>query len=259
MPSISREIKKIISELEEFKAKVEFYFKHRFDQYSGVSREQVRKVRDSITKQSPRIKEFLKNAGVNTRLVGRAAPVAGSFPFQMDLIEDMFQNEGGPYGVQPDFIYDALTRAIGIYESGKLPAKPTKKTGDAFIDNGRLKELKGLQPSNFDLSKLIKILEELNSSFENENYLAVILLVRALIDHVPPIFKQQNFGQVSANYGGSKSFKESMSHLENSSRKIADHYLHCQIRQKETIPNKTQVNFSHDVDVLLGEIVRILK
>jgi len=47
-----------------------------------------------------------------------------------------------------------------------------------------------------------------------------------------------------------------MTHLDKSSRKIADSYLHGQIRKKERLPNKTQVNFSQDIDVLLAEICR---
>ena len=66
------------------------------------------------------------------------------------------------------------------------------------------------------------------------------------------------FAQVANNYAGSKSFREAMSHLENASRKIADQHLHCQIGDRETLPTETQVNFSQPLDMLLGEIVRIL-
>ena len=85
------------------------------------------------------------------------------------------------------------------------------------------------------------------------------MLVRAIIDHVPPIFNCKNFSEVGNNYAGSKSFKDAMIHLDKSSRKIADQYLHGQIRSSEVLPNATQVNFSTDLDFLLGEIVRILK
>lgn len=34
--------------------------------------------------------------------------------------------------------------------------------------------------------------------------------------------------------------------------------LHQQIRKREVVPNRTQVNFSNDLDVLLGEIIRKL-
>jgi hypothetical protein len=87
----------------------------------------------------------------------------------------------------------------------------------------------------------------------------MIVLTRALLDHIPPIFKCNKFSEVANNYGGSKSFKEAMKYLENSSRKIADHYLHCQIRKSESVPNVKQVDFSNDIDFLLAEIIRILK
>src|SRR5207244_7242236 len=100
----------------------------------------------------------------------------------------------------------------------------------------------------------------MNSCFVAGNFFAVAMLARSILDHVPPIFGVKNFAEVANNYaGGSKSFKQSMQHLENSSRKIADAHLHVQIRSKEVLPTKTQVNFSSDMDVLLGEIVRILK
>jgi len=80
-----------------------------------------------------------------------------------------------------------------------------------------------------------------------------------MLDHIPPIFQYNKFSEVANNYGkGGKSFKESMERLENSSRKIADGYLHSQIRSKEILPNDTQVNYSNDIDLLLSEIIRLL-
>lgn len=124
-----------------------------------------------------------------------------------------------------------------------------------YIDKKRLQAIKK-KSRKFDFSRLSKMLTELDQAFSIENYISVILLVRAILDHVPPIFNLNNFTEVANNYG-TKSFKDSMSHLENSSRKIADSYLHTRIRSKESLPNKTQVNFSNDLDVLLAEIVRI--
>jgi hypothetical protein len=128
-----------------------------------------------------------------------------------------------------------------------------------YIDCDRIKELELIDRSKFDLSKTIQILKELNICYENQCYISVITLTRALIDHVPPIFNCNNFDEVANQYKGTRSFKESMRHLQNSSRKIADQHIHCQIRKSEALPNKTQVNFSNDIDVLLSEIVRILK
>ncbi len=154
---------------------------------------------------------------------------------------------------------------VGILEQDlglevEADGETTTGTNDEeYIDRSRLQELRNIPPVQFDLSRLIRILEELNVSYKNHSYISVITLTRALLDHVPPIFSLRTFSEVANNYTGSKSFKESLKHLEESSRKIADQYLHTQIRRKESLPNRTQVNFSNDIDVLLGEIVRILK
>lgn len=125
----------------------------------------------------------------------------------------------------------------------------------SYLDKKRFQALKK-KTGKLDFSRLLQMLTELDHAFSLENYISVILLVRAILDHIPPIFSLNTFAEVANNYG-TKSFKDSMSHLENSSRKIADSYLHTKIRNKETLPNKTQVNFSNDIDVLLAEIIRI--
>jgi plasmid rolling circle replication initiator protein Rep len=88
------------------------------------------------------------------------------------------------------------------------------------------------------------------------------MIGRAILDHVPPIFKLKSFDQVASNYGGpnaSKSFKKNMSHLNNSFKQIAHAHLHTAMREKEVLPNETQVNFKQDMDVLLCEIIRLSK
>lgn len=137
--------------------------------------------------------------------------------------------------------------------------KPTVPL-DLFVDQTRLDELQSIKSSNFDLTKLIRLCEELNTCYINNSYLTTAMAGRAILDHVPPIFQCNSFAEVANNYpDGSKSFKQSMTNLELSLRKIADAHLHTRIRSKETLPNKTQVNFSNDLDVLLAEIVRLLK
>lgn len=128
-------------------------------------------------------------------------------------------------------------------------------TDEGFVDKERFQALKK-KKGQFDFSRLIQMFSELDHAYSVDNYISVILLVRAVLDHVPPIFSRNTFKEVANNYG-TKSFKDSMNHLENSSRRIADSYLHTKIRNKESLPSKTQINFSNDMDVLLAEIVRI--
>lgn len=130
---------------------------------------------------------------------------------------------------------------------------------DEFIDQARIQSLDNLENQKFDLKKLITICNELNSNWAVENYYTVGLLLRTIINHVPPIFDPTytTFGHVIANYG-SQSFKKSMEHLNISLRSIADSYTHDLIRKKEILPSKQQVDFRANIDVLLVEILRKL-
>jgi hypothetical protein len=129
----------------------------------------------------------------------------------------------------------------------------------AYVHPDRLKELQTIEHHDFDLRKLLQLLEELDLSFRTGCYLAAAMLVRAVLDHVPPIFGVKTFAEIANNYAGTRSFRESMLNLDNSSRRIADQHLHGQIRSSETLPTARQVDFSPDMDVLLAEIIRVLK
>ena len=152
---------------------------------------------------------------------------------------------------------------IGDQEFGELISKNSvKSANDIYINQSRINELINIRHKDFDLCRLIKLCEELNHNYIHNNYLSVGMIGRTIINHVPPIFGFNEFKQVASNYGGSKenrSFKKSMSNLNDSLKNIADSYLHQTIRDKESLPNETQIDFKNEMDVLLSEIIRILK
>ncbi len=153
-----------------------------------------------------------------------------------------------------ELLTDPVYTALSGLQSTPLP--PPR--GD-YIDPQRLAELRQLTSPAYDVTKLIQLCEELNACIVAGHYLAVAMLTRAILDHVPPIFGLTKFSEVASNYPGSKSFKESMGILAGSMRKIADAHLHTQIRPSEVLPTRRQVDVGHDLDVLFGEIVRLLK
>ena len=157
--------------------------------------------------------------------------------------------------IYKDDVKQQLLNLIPRIDEDNVP----KTNSFEYVNKSRLDEIRKLSPANFDLCRLCQLCSELDTAHKNQSYLSIALLTRALLDHVPPIFNCKNFDEVSNNYSGTKSFKESMQHLQNSSRRIADSFLHTQIRNKESLPTFTQVDYTNDIDVLLGEIVRILK
>lgn len=129
-----------------------------------------------------------------------------------------------------------------------------------FVEPSRIDEIESLPKGAHDTTKLVQLLIELNRAYATNSYYSCLLLVRTIVDHVPPIFGQASFSEVANNYaGGGRSFRESMQHLQNSCRKLADGSLHTQIRANESVPTAQQVEYRADVDALLGEIIRVLR
>lgn len=134
-----------------------------------------------------------------------------------------------------------------------------------YVDKKRIEELRGLKNPKYDIVKLVKLCEELNKCYRNKCELAIAALVRTILNHVPPIFEKESFEKVANNYSWGKgkrkgeSKKGLMIDLEESARTIANIHLHQEIRETESLPTMTQVDFINKLDVLLEEIVRILK
>jgi len=185
------------------------------------------------------------------------------------------QAAAGGYYIVPHIYYDAVARFISglpdelkgfIFELKKLARKKVNTAdipgGDHnkktfYIENSLILALSGIKSDQYDLSKLVKMCKELNDNYSLDNYLACGMLIRAILDHIPPIFNKKKFSEVANNYG-TKSFKDIILPLENTARKISDFYLHNPIRKKELMLNKSQISFQPNMDVLLSEIVRIL-
>ena len=129
---------------------------------------------------------------------------------------------------------------------------------EPYVSEARITKLSRIDLPSFDLNRLIELLRELNQAHLSKSLMSISMIMRAILDHVPPIFGFNTFNEVSSNYSGGRSFKSSMKHLNLSLRNIADTYLHVPIRKKESIPVFNQVDFRADLDVLLGEIIRLL-
>ncbi len=156
-------------------------------------------------------------------------------------------------------IYNSIIGHDPMSKENLIKKRVKKPTQISYIDLDKIDELRNTKTPQFDLKKLIRFCEELNLSYSNECYFAIAMLTRAILDHVSPIFGVKNFSEVANNYKGSKSFNELMQRLDSSSRKIADSYLHRRIRKNELLPTFTQVNFSNELDILLEEIIVIIK
>lgn len=137
-------------------------------------------------------------------------------------------------------------------------SKTPTATEALFVTHGRLKALKAIRHPEYDCTRLVSLCEELNDCAAHGNAHAVIMLTRAVLDHVAPPFGCTAFKQVASNYG-CRSFKLAMERLEQHTRKVADRLLHTTIRKRELAPTMKEVDFSPEVETLLAEFCRLLK
>lgn len=140
---------------------------------------------------------------------------------------------------------------------GKQPIGTARSEVAPYVSKSRIAELRQIHSANFDLRRLVRLCEELNRCFASNSFCATAALLRAVIDHVPPIFEVKTFSEVANNIGG-KSDKNSLLRLQTACRDISDAVLHQRIRRREILPTAIQVDFKNELDVLLGEIIRRL-
>ncbi len=92
-----------------------------------------------------------------------------------------------------------------------------------YVESSTILQLSEIKSENFDLTRLIKLCKELNDNYSLGNYLSCGMILRSILDHVPPVFKMKSFEEVSSNYG-SQSFKDVVKPLQESTKKIVDPY-----------------------------------
>lgn len=147
-----------------------------------------------------------------------------------------------------------------IHRKAARPAqRPLADPSSEYVSPSRIAELRALPRGHWDLQRLVRLAEELNLASKAQCHMATAMLVRAIADHVPPLFGCKSFDEVANNLPAGKSIKSSLQKLQGSLRNIADAHLHVQIRKQEALPTSQQVDFRQDLDVLLGEVVRALR
>ena len=192
--------------------------------------------------------------------------LGGLNDFSMNLLSSINAGSGGFFGGPS---YSVVSGAAQILRGAVNQCRRRQVSGSSrsattqsnppYVDMSRITALRSLKATQWDYSRLIQMCVEINAAQETKSYISIAMLVRSIVDHVPPIFGQANFAGVANNYAGAASFKKSAQHLDKSLRNIADGQLHIQIRQQESLPGSAQVNFGADLDVLLAEIIRIAR
>jgi len=172
-----------------------------------------------------------------------------NLPRELDHLETMDRLQRGTY-LEEMLASSTGSRGAAVAES--------QDRAPAYVNPNRITELRQLTGRRFSTVKLVRLCEELNECTASKSYLAVIMLVRAILDHVAPVFDCRDFAHVISQTSV-HSLRLQLKRLDDQARDVANRYLHAQIQPTEALPTGTQVEFRSELDALLGEVAARLR
>ncbi|WP_349876179.1 hypothetical protein ABIH81_18740 [Micromonospora sp. HUAS YX12] len=126
------------------------------------------------------------------------------------------------------------------------PAAMLEEAG-RYIDERVFDLIKQAHGGRWDCTKLLVLLRELDDNYRAGNAYAAHALLRALLDHVPPLFGQSSFAQLVNNYPWGRTDRNYVKRLAGF-RDQADDVMHRQIARipclltMEDMPARAAVN-----------------
>jgi hypothetical protein len=96
--------------------------------------------------------------------------------------------------------------------------------------------LKKIEQANSDKPvKLIELCRSLNTNYSKGHYITVVILIRAILDYLPPVFGHNKTSQVYSNLSGNRSFKDSLKALDEGLRAVGGDALHNSAHKTEAL------------------------
>jgi hypothetical protein len=141
-----------------------------------------------------------------------------------------------------------------LFQGGMAPVAPLPFYVDEQVV-GAIRAKDG--QSRFDVTKLLDLIAELNDNYASRNTYASHALLRAILDHVPPIFGYTGFREVANNYSWGQTDRKYIKRLADF-RDQADDALHRQIGRNADLLDFEDMPASVYVDRLLQECAECL-
>jgi hypothetical protein len=130
------------------------------------------------------------------------------------------------FAVKGSFISGSTTTTTQLTHALETPQTPPV----SYINPSLIDELVALSPTKWNLRKLVSLLRELNANHVAGHPYACLMLCRALLDYVPPIFGVTKFSEVLNNVANLSVADKRYLKMLSEYRYPADDVLHRQIR-----------------------------
>jgi hypothetical protein len=131
---------------------------------------------------------------------------------------------------------------------------PPSESAHPYIKPQLLEQLLAAQGSGWDTTKLVDLVQELDACVRAGHVYASHAVLRAFLDHVPPLFGQKGFAAVVSNHSWGQTDSRYMKRL-GTFRDQADDALHRQISKRPDPLMKDDLPPAVAVNALLGACV----
>jgi hypothetical protein len=168
---------------------------------------------------------------------------------------DTWKAESRPHMSQQELEENLMDAEFlyGSNTSGPVSRAPASAASPPYVDEKIVEAIRAKDgQGKFDVTKLLRLIHELNDNYARGNTYASHALLRGLLDHIPPILGCKNFEEVANNYRWPQTDKKYMKWLANF-RAQGDDALHRQISTKADLLGFDDMPASVCVDHLLQE------
>ncbi|MGW4778432.1 hypothetical protein ACWEPA_17430 [Streptomyces filamentosus] len=150
----------------------------------------------------------------------------------------------------------------GLWDPTSVP--PTASPADArppYLDDDLLTQIETTAPSTrWKVDKLLTLCAELNDSYASNNAYTCAALIRAVLDHIPPVFGHRDFKQVAAQHTFTVQ-RTDKAHAQKLAgfKDIADDALHRPISANIPLITMNDIPEPARLRAVLHELVTIMR
>lgn len=148
-------------------------------------------------------------------------------------------------------ISDAGRDYLQNFTSERVYTLPDKGSDTSYVSTRLINGFK-IKNDGYNYKKLVSLLEELNYNYAHQNAYSCSLLIRTILDHIPPIFGFSDFSLVVQNGGWGETDKKYMKLLLDF-KNHGDDSAHRQIGRTADLIEFSDILFPNPLNRLLQE------
>ncbi len=173
----------------------DYWQKFREDKNDYYNTAEAQEARNELNKRHVELKDLIAEAEGMTPAVS----LFGGQP--VDLFRTAFNSSNSTAAFHAmKNVPDILARTIAFHGNKKAVSEPKKVSGRTAYINPEIIEGFESKEGPFNYRKLIKLLKQLNDNYERGNEHSCSQLIKAILNHIPPLLGYETFNSLASSY-----------------------------------------------------------